>query len=217
MSILQIENLTFSYNQASVEIFHDLNLTFEAGRVYAIRGRSGAGKTTLLSLLSALVKPSGGRILVRGNDISRMYTYRYRCSEVGIVFQSYNLFPKMDAVENVVLSMDISGHRYADKKAAATDLLKSMGLDEQDLERPVLKLSGGQQQRVAIARALSYEPAILLADEPTGNLDKDTEHEIMNLFREQAHEKNKCVIIVTHSDSVAGAADKVIDLQALTN
>ena len=138
---------------------------------------------------------------------------RYRNTHIGIVFQSYNLLPHLTASENIILSMDISKVTIANPKAKALELLKDVGLDETYENRRVLKLSGGEQQRVAIARSLSYNPEIIIADEPTGNLDNETENEILKIFKRLAHDENKCVIIVTHSKNVSDNADIVYDLK----
>ncbi len=188
-------------------------MTFEKGRIYAIVGKSGAGKTTLLSLLSGLAKPTSGRILFNGKDIAKINKYNYRSKLVGVVFQSFNLLPYLTATENVMLSMDISGKKIKNKKELATKLLEKVNLEEQDIHRGILKLSGGQQQRVAIARALSYEPDIIFADEPTGNLDTDTQKDIMEILRNLADE-GKCVIIVTHSPEVSKLSDVIYELKA---
>lgn len=213
MSILKIEDLTFAYSTDERNIFENYNMEFEKGVMYALTGKSGAGKTTLLSLLSALTKPTDGKILINEESIFDKDTYKYRCSDIGIVFQNYNLLPKLNAIENVMLSIDISGKKYPDKEKYAVDLLTQMGIDRYDMYRSVLQLSGGQQQRVAIARSISYDPSIILADEPTGNLDGETADEIMNIFAKLAHENGKCVIIVTHSPAVSEAADKVISIE----
>lgn len=212
MSILKIEDLAFAYSANSRKVINGLNMEFDEGKVYALEGRSGAGKTTLLSLLAALTSPTEGTITVNGENVFEKDTYAYRASDVGIVFQNYNLLPKLNAVENVELSLDISGRDVPDKKRYAADLLQSLGIADYDLERPILQMSGGQQQRVAIARAISYDPPIILADEPTGNLDTQTEQEIIRIFDELAHRQNKCVIIVTHSRRVASMADEVYSI-----
>ncbi len=137
----------------------------------------------------------------------------YRNTDIGIVFQSYNLLPHLNALENIVLSMDISKVKVKNKKSKAIELMKSVGLNESLAKRRVLKLSGGEQQRVAIARSLSYNPKIILADEPTGNLDKETEDEILDIFARLAHEENKCVIIVTHSPNVCNRVDEIYELK----
>lgn len=216
MSLMKIENMSFAYSAGERNILEHVNANFEEGKIYALVGRSGAGKTTLLSLLAALTSPTEGSIYVNGEDIFQGDTYRYRAKDVGIVFQNYNLLPKMNAVENVVLSMNISGTNIPDKKQRARELLQSLGIAAFDLERPVLQLSGGQQQRVAMARAISYEPPIILADEPTGNLDEKTEKEIMSIFEDMAHRAGKCVIIVTHSKQIAAMADEIIAIEDLS-
>ena len=138
---------------------------------------------------------------------------KYRNSYIGIVFQSYNLLPYMTALENIILSMDASGQKYENKKAKAIDLMAKVGLKESYANRRVLRLSGGEQQRVAIARSLSYNLQMIVADEPTGNLDKQTESEILEIFKNLAHKENKCIIIVTHSINVCNAVDEVYDLK----
>ena len=210
MSVLQLNDVCFSYDKKP--ILQNLSYTFEKGRMYAVVGQSGAGKTTLLSLLSGLARPKSGAILYDGKDVKQINTYHYRSHFVGVVFQSFNLLSKFTAVENVVLSMNIAGVKKANKKAYAYELLEKMGLDREEADRRVLKLSGGQQQRVAIARALSYDPDVILADEPTGNLDGATEKEIMGIFRSLA-EEGKCIIIVTHSPSVSKQCDEVYELK----
>ena len=200
MSILSLQNISFSYDKTPV--LRDISYDFEKGKMYCIIGKSGAGKTTLLSLLSGLAKPSSGEIIYNGKSISKIDKYTFRSRYIGVVFQSFNLITKYTALENVILSMDVSGCKIKDKKKKAIALLESVGLDEDEAKRRVLKLSGGQQQRVAIARALSYNPDIILADEPTGNLDRDTQKEIMEIFRELA-DQGKCVILVSHSPDVA--------------
>lgn len=139
--------------------------------------------------------------------------YDYRSKDVGVIFQSFNLLPKLTAVENVILSMDVSGQKFENKKKTAMELLCKVGLKEEEAKRRILKLSGGQQQRVAIARALSYNPEIILADEPTGNLDGETQDDIMEIFHKLAKEEEKCVIIVTHSPEITKAADVVYELK----
>jgi len=211
MNILTLNDIAYSYEGSRQNVFEHLSFAFEDGKIYAVTGRSGAGKTTLLSVLSGLTNPTEGTVFYKEKDVSKMDRYEYRSRYVGIIFQSFNLLVNLTALENVMLSMDVSGVKYADKKEKAIELLKKVGLTEDEANRRVLKLSGGQQQRVAIARALSYEPEIILADEPTGNLDKETENEIMAIFTQLAKE-GKCIIIVTHSKEVAGQADVVKEL-----
>lgn len=212
MSTLQLENLSYKYEKGSANVLSGVNLSFDSGKIYAIVGKSGAGKTTLLSLLSGLAKPTGGKILYEGKDISKIDKYEYRSKYVGVVFQSFNLLPQLTATENVVLSMNIAGMKDKNKAEKARELLAKVEIEPEEFDRRVLKLSGGQQQRVAIARALSYNPQIILADEPTGNLDTETQDEIMKIFRRLADE-GKCVIIVTHSPDVAALADVKFELR----
>lgn len=214
MSILSLQNIRFSYNK-SANVLENLSYEFEKGKVYAIVGRSGAGKTTLLSLLSGLTSPTGGSIMFDGKDIKKIDRYKYRSRYVGVVFQQFNLLPHLTAVENVELSMRASGKKIQNKRKLGFSLLNKVALDEDLAKRRVLKLSGGEQQRVAIARALSYNPDIILADEPTGNLDMATQEEIMNIFRQLAKEENKCIIIVSHSPEVAKRVDEVYKLAPL--
>ena len=208
---LELQNVGYSYNSKELVLRH-VNYRFEGGRIYAITGRSGAGKTTLLSLLSQLTKPTEGKILYNGLDVSEVDQYLYRSQYAGVIFQSFNLLMHLTAVENVMLSMDIAGVKKENNRAYAMELLEKVGLSKEESQRRILKLSGGQQQRVAIARAVSYDPAILLADEPIGNLDEDTQDEIMEIFKGLAYEEQKCIILVTHSPVVASLADEVYAL-----
>ena len=209
MSILSLNNISFSYGKTPV--LKDISYDFEKGKIYCIIGKSGAGKTTLLSLLSGLAAPSSGEIFYDGKSIAKIDKYVFRSKYIGVVFQSFNLLTKYTALENVVLSMDVAGYKIKNKAQRAKELLENVGLDEDEANRRVLKLSGGQQQRVAIARALSYDPDIILADEPTGNLDGDTQREIMEIFRELANQ-GKCVILVSHSPEVAELCDEKYEL-----
>ena len=213
MSLLSLRKISFSYGKTPV--LRDISYDFEKGKMYCIIGKSGAGKTTLLSLLSGLAAPSAGDILYNEKSIAEIDKYTFRSRYIGVVFQSFNLITKYTALENVILSMDVSGCKIKDKHEKALALLDSVGLDEDEANRRVLKLSGGQQQRVAIARALSYDPDIILADEPTGNLDRDTQREIMDIFRSLA-DQGKCVILVSHSPEVAELCDERYELTKIS-
>lgn len=208
--MLKLENISFGYGKKVV--LNQISYDFEQGQIYAIVGKSGVGKTTLLSLLSGLNSPKSGKIIYHDKDIVAYNKYDYRSRIVGVIFQSFNLLSNLSALENVVLSMEIAGVKEKNKKQRAKELLAQVGLTEEEMNRRILKLSGGQQQRVAIARALSYNPEIILADEPTGNLDEETQNDIVSIFRELA-EQGKCVIIVTHSKEVAEHADVVYELK----
>ncbi len=213
MSVLKLQDISYHYDKSKVEVLNKLNMEFEAGKIYAIVGKSGAGKTTLLSVLSSLAAPTGGKIFLNDEDITKIDRYKFRSKYVGVIFQNFNLLTHLTALENVVLSMDISRKTFdRPKKDIAMELLKKVGLNEDEANRRVLKLSGGQQQRVAIARALSYNPDIILADEPTGNLDGEIQKEIIDIFRMLADE-GKSVIIVTHSPEVAAASDVTYTLK----
>ena len=209
MAVLSLNNICFSYKDTPV--LNDVSYDFERGKMYCIIGKSGAGKTTLLSILSGLAKPKSGSIMYDGRNIKKIDKYKFRSKYIGVIFQSFNLITKFTALENVILSMNIAVYRQQKKRDKALELLKSVGLDENEANRRVLKLSGGQQQRVAIARALSYDAEIILADEPTGNLDSETQNEIMAIFRALA-DSGKCVILVSHSPEVAAMCDEKYEL-----
>lgn len=214
MSILKLENVGYRYKDAAKDeyVFKNINYEFEQGKIYAIKGKSGSGKTTLLSLLTGLEKCSEGKIIYDGKELNKMNLNSYRNTDIGIVFQSYNLLPHLTAVQNIILSMDVSKAKVKNKKEKAIKLMESVGLKKEYANRKILKLSGGEQQRIAIARSLSYNPKIIIADEPTGNLDKDTENEILKIFKRLAEEENKCIIIVTHSKNICDNADIVYEL-----
>lgn len=214
MSILKLENVSYRYSDApkDVYVFKNINYEFEQGKIYAIKGKSGSGKTTLLSLITGLEKCTEGNVIYNGKNLKKVNLNSYRNTDIGIVFQSYNLLPHLTAIENIILSMDVSKVKVKNKKQKALELMKSVGLTEEHSKRKVLKLSGGEQQRIAIARSLSYDPKMIVADEPTGNLDKDTENEILNILKRLAHEENRCVIIVTHSKNICDNSDIVYEL-----
>lgn len=215
MNILELKDVSYRYKDAKKDeyVLKNINYSFEKGKLYAIKGRSGSGKTTLLSLISGLENNYEGSILYEDKELKKMNLDKYRNTEIGIVFQSYNLLPSLTAIENIILSMDLNGIKE-NKKEKSLEIMKQVGLKEEYQNRRVLKLSGGEQQRVAIARSLAYNPNIIIADEPTGNLDEKTENEIMNIFKKLAKE-GKCVIIVTHSENVCTNADKIYELKKI--
>lgn len=194
-------------------LFEKVNLTFEKGKMYAILGSSGSGKTTFLSLIAGLDTPKSGEILYEDNSLKKIGLREYRRKDVSIVFQAYNLLPYLSAVDNVVTAMEIAQSQQADKKAYALANLEKVGITKELAEKKVTLLSGGQQQRVAITRALCCEHELIVADEPTGNLDEDTSGEIVKLFQEIAHQQQKCIILVTHEQEVAKGCDVVYELK----
>ncbi len=214
-TILQFKNLDYYYesNGKKVTILDNVNFSFQKGHFYTILGPSGSGKTTTLSLGCGLDIPKYGYVLYNGKDIRKIGLDRYRNQNVSIIFQSYNLITYMTALQNVLTAMEITGVKVQNKKARALELLEKVGLTEVEAKRNVLQLSGGQQQRVAIARALSCNVDLLIADEPTGNLDGETANEIIELFQELAHQEDKCVIVVTHSQEVAKKSDRAVYLR----
>ncbi|MCR8689250.1 ABC transporter ATP-binding protein [Lactococcus petauri] len=213
MTVLNIENLTYYYNHPEDYLFQDVTETFEAGIMYSILGQSGSGKTTLLSLLAGLDMPKSGQIKLNGDEIKANQFTNYRKNIVSTIFQAYNLLTYMSAFENVKTALRISKVSFDDEKQSIIDSLEKVGLTEDLIYKPVSKLSRGQQQRVAIARALVLNHDIIIADEPTGNLDENTTRQIVELFKKIAHEDHKLVIIVTHETEVAQNSDVVYQLK----
>jgi putative ABC transport system ATP-binding protein len=209
MGTLALQNVSYKYEGTTRTIFKDISLQFEAGKVYTIVGKSGTGKSTLLSLLSGLDVATGGLIEYDGENLAKINRNRYRAQKAGIVFQSLNLLTNATAIDNIILSMNISNVTGVDKKARALELLKKVGISPEKANRKILKLSGGEQQRIGIARALAHDPVLIVADEPTGNLDKNTEAKVLKIFESLAHDEGKCVIIVTHSKKVTTIADEI--------
>ena len=202
MSILEFSNLKYTYN-GKQSILRGASGKLEQGKLYAILGPSGCGKTTLLSLLGGLDSPESGQILFAGKDIAETGLADHRRNHVAFIFQAYNLIDYLTPAENVSLT----------SKLPPLPILERLGLTKEESKRNVLKLSGGQQQRVAIARALASEAPVILADEPTGNLDEDTAQDITEILKESAHQMGKCVVVVTHSNELAKQADVVFRLK----
>lgn len=203
MTLLQLQDVTYRYKNTAEAVLYQINYHFEPGKFYSIIGESGAGKSTLLSLLAGLDSPVEGSILFQGGDIRKKgYSY-HRMHHISLVFQNYNLIDYLSPLENI---------RLVNKKASKDTLLE-LGLDESQIKRNVLQLSGGQQQRVAIARSLVSEAPVILADEPTGNLDPKTAGDIVELLKSLAQKTGKCVIVVTHSKEVAQASDITLELK----
>ena len=202
MPTLELKNVSYAYEKGKA-VLQNVSGSLEIGKMYAILGPSGSGKTTLLSLLGGLDVPTQGSVLFDGEDIAAKGLEHHRRNHISLIFQSYNLIDYMTPVENVRLTA----------KLDAAPILERLGLEQDEITRNVLKLSGGQQQRVAIARALASDAPVILADEPTGNLDADTAGEITAILKESAHTFGKCVVVVTHSGEVAKQADVVLEIK----
>ena len=202
MPTLELKNVSYTYEKGKA-VLQNVSAELETGKMYAILGPSGSGKTTLLSLLGGLDVPTQGSVLFDGEDITAKGLEHHRRNHISLIFQSYNLIDYMTPVENVRLTA----------KLDAAPILERLGLEQDEITRNVLKLSGGQQQRVAIARALASDAPVILADEPTGNLDADTAEEITAILKESAHTFGKCVVVVTHSGEVAKQADVVLEIK----
>lgn len=210
--MLSVKSLTKKFNSGGHKVtpVNDVNFSVPEGVFAAIIGRSGSGKSTLLSLLGALDKPTSGSIMVGKTDIAKLPDAKlteYRRNDIGFVFQQYNLIPNLTALENVMLPMEFAGVKQAERKRRAAELLEKVGLDNDKQNRRSNRLSGGEQQRVAIARALANEPKLILADEPTGNLDSSTGKMIFDLLHDLSRSKNVTIIAVTHDLEIAGKTD----------
>jgi putative ABC transport system ATP-binding protein len=216
MTILETKSITYYFQDGEKrrKVLDKTNASFEKGKFYTILGKSGSGKTTLLSLMSALDRPSDGEIMFDKKNIKAIGYEEYRRNKISLIFQSYNLIPYLTAAENVLVSMAISDNKLPDQHdQIAYRLLDYIGINEKKANRYVTKLSGGEQQRVAIARALATNVDIILADEPTGNLDEAMEQEIVDIFKELATIHNKCIIVVTHSKEVSKQSDQTFYLR----
>ncbi|GAB2520544.1 ABC transporter ATP-binding protein [Nocardiopsis aegyptia] len=211
---LALRDVTYRYPGTDRDVLRGISASFTSGAVHTIVGKSGSGKSTLLSLIAGLDTAGSGEVAFNGTSLAAADRDRYRARDIGVVFQGFNLVTNASAVQNIVLSMNISGSPVKDKAEHAYALLERLGISREDATRPVLKLSGGQQQRVGIARALSHDPAVIIADEPTGALDEKTEEAILGIFTHLAHVENRCVIIVTHSKRVTQIADVVLGIKS---
>lgn len=216
--MLEVKNIKRVFPSGDVKVMAVNNVSFKVpdGQFASIVGRSGSGKSTLLSLLGALDKPTDGTIKIDGQDITSLGDHaliKYRCEKIGFVFQSYNLVPNLTAIENVMLPMEFAGTSKGQRMERARDLLQQVGLTADQMLRKPGKLSGGQQQRVAIARALANKPALILADEPTGNLDSETGTMIFKLLHDLSKSENTTVIIVTHDETIAGKTAQTFSLK----
>ena len=202
MSILALNKVNYSYKNGK-SVLSDVSMEFEKGKFYTILGVSGSGKSTLLSLLAGLDEPKSGAVLYNNEDIKIKGYEKHRKNNISLIFQNYNLIDYMTPLENLKIV-----NPKADKS-----ILNDLGLKDDEINRNVLQLSGGQQQRVAIARTLVADSPVILADEPTGNLDSDTENEIVEILKSSAHEHGKCVIVVTHNKDLAKKSDVILMLK----
>lgn len=215
--MLVVDHLTRTFKSGGEEVHavSDMKFSVDRGEFVSIIGKSGSGKSTLLSMLGALDKPTSGSIEVDGEDIAKMSDHnliRYRCHKIGFVFQSYNLIPNLTAIENVMLPMEFAGGGNTERKTRAIELLRQVGLEDDQMRRKPGRLSGGQQQRVSIARALANQPSVILADEPTGNLDEQTGKMVFDLLHKLAKQEKTTIIVVTHDLEIAGKTDRTFRL-----
>lgn len=216
--MLVVKNLTKSFQTSAgtVNALSDVSLSVKTGQFASIIGKSGSGKSTLLSMLGALDTPTSGSIEVDDVDIASLSAHEqttYRARKIGFVFQHYNLIPNLSALQNVMLALEFGHYPKADRKARAAQLLTDVGLEPDEQLRKPARLSGGQQQRVSIARALANEPAIILADEPTGNLDSETGKKIFDLLHELSRTQKTTILAVTHDMDIAGKTDVMFTLK----
>ena len=209
MGMIEVRNVSFSYKSKYqvVEALKNISCTFDAGKLYAIYGESGSGKSTLLSLLAGLDVADEGSILVDGEDLSKKDRDRYRKNQVAVVYQAFHLFPLLNALENIMYPLEMKGIDKKTAKKMGLQYLAEVGLAESVATQYPKMMSGGQQQRVAIARAIAGGGNILLADEPTGNLDSENEEHIVRMLKALAHEKGYLVIVVTHNPEIVKQCD----------
>lgn len=215
MSILQAKNVHYIYQSKyqKVHAVKGINFNFEEGKFYAIVGKSGCGKTTFLSMLAGLDLPTEGEVIYDGKSTVEHNRDNYRLRAISLICQSYNLFPLLTVEENVMYPMLLRGVKESEAKKASREKLADVGLNESYYKRLPAMLSGGEQQRVAIARALASDAKIILADEPTGNLDTENSDVVFSLLQRLAHEEGYCVIVVTHDLAIADRADKILSLK----
>ena len=216
MSELTLKNLTFRYKNTNQDVLSNVIFTFESGKLYAIVGPSGSGKSTLLSLMAGLLSPTEGDVLLDNQSYKSLNLDQLRREKLTVIFQAFHLFPLLTAIENVSFPMEINGLPLAESMPKAAKLLEEVGIGSEKHRRYPANLSGGEQQRVAIARALSTGAGILLADEPSGNLDEANSVQVMELLLELAHARNRCVIVVTHDLELAARADQVLPMKDKT-
>ena len=209
MSFLKLDGVSYTYKNADRKVVNNVNCLFGGGKVSAVVGPSGSGKTTLLSLMAGLDQPTQGKILLDGEELASMDLDQYRRERVAMVFQAFHLFPLLTVLENVCFPMELNGITKSDAKVKAKELLASVGIEAEKHKRYPANLSGGEQQRVAIARSLASGARIILADEPTGNLDKANGDIVIDILAQLAHQQRYCIVVVTHNPQIAERSDKV--------
>ena len=213
MAILELKHLSYDYitKAGKVHALKNATASFETGKVYAIVGRSGSGKSTLMSLMAGLDVPKDGDILYHGESLRDIDRDKFRREHIGMIFQSYYLLPQLTAVENVELSLELAKYK-GDKQKSAKEMLTLVGIKKEQFKKRSTQFSGGEQQRIAVARAIATDPEIILADEPTGNLENENSMNVVSILVDLAHKYNKCVIIITHAAEVAEKADVVFKM-----
>jgi len=209
VALLTIQDVCYRYKNTDKDVLKSINAAFEGGRFYSIIGPSGSGKTTLLSIMAGLDRPTAGLVAINGDDLARMDLDQYRRERISMIFQAFQLFPLLTAIENVCMPMEMNGKNRKEAKKHAAALLAGVGIDPSKHRRYPANLSGGEQQRVAIARSLSSGAKVILADEPTGNLDAENSAAVIKILKKLAHEDGYCVIAVTHNPEIAETSDMV--------
>ena len=207
--MLKLEDVCYRYKTGDIDVLKNVSANFIAGKLYSIVGPSGVGKTTLLSIMAGLDRPTSGKVYIGDDDLSTINLNQYRRDKISMVFQSFHLFPLLTALENTSYLLEARGVKRKEAEARARELLHIVGIDDSKHKRYPANLSGGEQQRVAIARSLSTGARVILADEPTGNLDTANSAAIVSLLQNLAHEEFYCVIVVTHNPDIADASDTV--------
>ena len=214
-SILTLDKVVYEYRNKyqTVKAVDDISYEFKRGKLYAIVGKSGSGKTTLLSILAGRDTPKEGSVSYMGKSTKNMDRDRYRREDVAVIYQDFNLFPLLTAVENVMYPLQLKGMKEKEAKVIAQEKMNSVGMDDKFYRRFPSMLSGGEQQRIAIARALASNASVILADEPTGNLDTENGKNIIGILKELAHEQGYCVIVVTHDLGISSDADETLSMR----
>ena len=212
MNVIELRDVKYVYQSQyqRVEALRGISYAYEPGKIYAIMGSSGGGKTTLLSLMAGLDVPTEGSILCHGVSTADIDLEQYRRERVAVIYQDFRLFPLLTVAENVMYPMELRGMKPAAAKKRAAELIRKVGLPETVLDRFPAMLSGGEQQRVAVARGLGMETKVLLADEPTGNLDSKNTENLFNILKDLAHEDGYCVVVVTHDEELGKRTDETL-------